>query len=75
MDPLLRARRAADLLNDEVLQEVFSVVELEQVGVFMYPTSSEEDIMEARRMVRALGALRDRLKAFADEAKFAERRK
>lgn len=75
MDELVRAKRAADILNDEVLLEAFSVVEDTQVGVFKYPNSSSEDIMEAHRMVRALGALRDQLQAFVDAGKVAARRK
>lgn len=75
MDPVFRARRAKELLQDEVLQEALSMIKQELVGVFMYPTSSQEDIMEAHRMVRAQDALRAKLQSFADEAKFAERRK
>lgn len=51
------------------------MIKQELVGVFTCPTSSQEDIMEAHRMVRAQDALRAKLQSFADEAKFAERRK
>lgn len=75
MDNARRAQRASELLQDEVLQSAVSMIKEELVGVFLYPTSSAEDIMEAHRTVGALDALRAKLQSFVDEAKFAERRK
>jgi hypothetical protein len=51
------------------------MIQHDAVGVFTYPNSSQEDIMEAHRMVRALDALRTKLEAFVADGKMAERRK
>lgn len=75
MDRSVKAARAKSLLQDEILQEAFSVVEENLLEVFRYPNSSQEDIMEAHRMVRALDALRTQLEAFVADGKMAERRK
>ena len=73
MDRKLRASQADRLLNDDVLQEALSVIKKSQIGVFTSPNSSQEDIMEASRMVRALGAIEDQLMSFVTDGKLLER--
>lgn len=74
MDTHVKAARAKQLLEDEVFKEALDMVLSAQVGVFQYPTSSEEEIMEAHRMVRALAALKGQLQSFVDDSKLLERR-
>lgn len=75
MTPEQRKMNAERLLNDETLRAAFDMVQHNAVGVFIYPNSSQEDIMEAHRMVRSLDALRTQLEAFVTDGKIAERRK
>ena len=75
MDPLHRAARAKALLQDDVLQDALRMVKDDLVGVFTYPNSSQEEVLEAHRMVRSLGALEDKLKSFVDNGAVLERRK
>lgn len=65
---------AERLLNDETLRLAFDMIQDDAVGVFRYPNASQEDIMEAHRMVRALDALRSQLERFILDGKMAERR-
>lgn len=74
MDTHVKAARAKQLLEDEVFKEALDMVLSAQVGVFQHPTSSEEEIMEAHRMVRALAALKGQLQSFVDGGKLLERR-
>ena len=74
MDTHVKAARAKQLLEDEVFKEALDMVLSAQVGVFQYPTSSEEEIMEAHRMVRALAAFKGQLQSFVDDSKLLERR-
>ena len=74
MDTHVKAARAKQLLEDEVFKEALDMVLSAQVGVFQYPTSSEEEIMEAHRMVRALDALETQLVSFIVDGKISEHR-
>ena len=74
MDTLLKSAKASALLSDPVLQEAFNVIKLQQVDVFKHQASSQEDIMEASRMVRALDAVEEQLKSFILNGKLLERR-
>jgi len=74
MDTHVKAARAKQILEDEVFKEALNVVLSEQVGVFTYPNSSEEKIMEAHRMVRALTQLKGQLQSFVSDGKLLERR-
>jgi len=65
---------AERLLNDETLRLAFDMIQHDAVGVFKYPNASQEEIMEAHRMVRALDALRSQLEVFILDGKMAERR-
>jgi hypothetical protein len=73
MDTVVRARRAELLLSDEVFKAAHDVVYQRCVGVFTHPTSSQDEIMEASRIVRSLSMLTDALQSFADEAKMFDR--
>lgn len=74
MEIHVKAARAKQILEDEVFKEALDVVLSEQVGVFKHPTSSEEEIMEAHRMVRALTQLKGQFQSFVDDGKLLERR-
>jgi hypothetical protein len=74
MTPEQRKLNAERLLNDETLRLALDMIQHDAIGVFTYPNASQEDIMEAHRMVRALDALRTKLEAFVVDGKMAERR-
>ena len=74
MTPEQKKLNAERLLNDETLRLAFDMIQDDAVGVFKYPNASQEDIMEAHRMVRALDALRSQLERFILDGKMAERR-
>lgn len=74
MDTHVKAARAKQILEDDVFKEALNMVLSEQVGVFTHPTSSEEEIMEAHRMVRALTQLKGYLQSFVDDGKLLEKR-
>ena len=74
MTPEQKKLNAERLLNDETLRLAFDMIQDDAVGVFRYPNASQEDIMEAHRMVRALAALRSQLEAVILDGKMAERR-
>jgi hypothetical protein len=74
LTPEQRKLNAERLLNDETLRLAFDMIQDDAVGVFRYPNASQEDIMEAHRMVRALDALRSQLERFILDGKMAERR-
>ena len=74
MDTIVKSSKASALLSDPVLQEAFDVIKLQQVDVFKHHASSQEEIMEASRMVRALGAVEEQLKSLILNGKLLERR-
>lgn len=74
MDAEAKSKRAQAILNDEVYREAMDVVTSYHIGVFTNPNSSQEEIMEAHRMVRALALIEGQLGTFADDAKFQKRR-
>jgi len=74
LTPEQRKLNAERLLNDETLRLALDMIQHDAVGVFTYPNASQEDIMEAHRMVRALDALRSQLEVFILDGKMAERR-
>jgi hypothetical protein len=74
MDKMTRAQVAETLLRDPVLLEAFNLVKQRQIEVFEYAKSSQEVIMEAHRMVRALVLLEDQLKTFVTDGKLLEKR-
>ena len=74
MDTIVKSSKASALLSDPVLQEAFDVIKLQQVDVFKHYASSQEEIMEASRMVRALGAVEEQLKSFILNGKLLEGR-
>ena len=71
----MKAERAKTILADSVFIEACNVVEEQYVGVFKYPTSSDADIMEAARMVRALALIKGQLQSFVDTGRLLERKK
>jgi hypothetical protein len=74
LTPEQRKLNAERLLNDETLRLALDMIQHDALEVFRYPNASQEDIMEAHRMVRALDALRTKLETFVVDGKMAERR-
>lgn len=74
MDAETKSKRAKAILDDEVFKMAVNVVTSYHIGVFRDTNSSQEDIMEAHRMVRALALIEGQLGAFADDAKLQKRR-
>lgn len=75
MTPVQRKQNAERLLNDPTLREALDVLRNAQIAVFTSHTCEDAEVMEARRMVRALDALEDQLKRFILDGKLVERRK
>jgi DNA-binding transcriptional regulator LsrR (DeoR family) len=73
--PEQRKQAAERLLNDPTLREALDVLKNAQVAVFTGTSHSDADVMEARRMVRALGDLETQLERFILDGRLAERRK
>ena len=74
MTPEQKKLNAERLLNDETLRLAFDMIQHDAVGVFKYPNASQEEIMEAHRMVRALTLLKGQLQSFVSDSKLLERR-
>lgn len=74
MTPEQRADNANRLLNDDTLKMALDMIKSDCVGVFIYPNSSEEEIMEARRMVRTLDAFETKLKSLVTSGELAKRK-
>lgn len=74
MDTHVKAARAKQILEDEVFKGALNVVLSDQVEVFSNLNSSQEEIMEAHRMVRALTLLKGQLQSFVNDSKLLERR-
>lgn len=74
MDVKVKATRAKAILEDDLFKEALSMVIDNQVGVFKYPTASEEDIMEAHRMVRCVSLLERQLQSYVTTGRLLERK-
>lgn len=74
MNKLERGQIAEGLLQNPVLQEAFNNVKQQAIDVFLSGASSEEEIMDARRMVRALERVEQELSAFKLDAALTRRR-
>jgi hypothetical protein len=66
---------AERLLSDPTLREALDVIRDRSIGVFKHPMSSQDEIMEAHRMVRALDAFETQLVSFVADGKISEHRK
>jgi hypothetical protein len=74
MDTHVKAARAKQILEDDVFKEALNMVLSEQIEVFKRLNASQEEIMEAHRMVRALTLLKGQLQSFVSDSKLLERR-
>jgi hypothetical protein len=74
MDVKVKAARAKAILEDDLFKEALSMLIDSQVGVFKYPTASEEDIMEAHRMVRCVSLLERQLQSYVTTGRLLERK-
>jgi hypothetical protein len=73
MDIVARARRAAAILDDEVFKQAQGVVYDSCVDLFLNAGSTQDEIMEAHRIVRAQSKLTDALQSFIDDARMLAR--
>ena len=62
-------------MKDPTLREALDVLKNAQISVFTSQACGDEEVMEARRMVRALDDLETQLGRFILDGKLAERRK
>jgi hypothetical protein len=69
-----KKQHAERLLADPTLREALDMVRGKAIGVFKHPMSSQDEIMEAHRMVRALDALETQLVSFVVDGKISEHR-
>lgn len=74
MDVGTKAARAQQILNDEVFKEALSVLKEDSIGVFLYPTATDDEIMEARKAVLALSLVEQQLQKFVNDWKLVERK-
>lgn len=70
----LRATRAQALLDDPLFSEAVRMLQDEQTEVFLSTACDDAQVLEARRMVLALSAVRDRLVSFVTDGKMATKR-
>ena len=75
MTPEQRKQNAERLLRDPTLREALDVLKNAQIAVFTSKACGDAEVMEARRMVRALDDLETQLGRFILDGKLAERRK
>lgn len=73
MDIKQKASRSRALLADPILREVLDGLRADQVAIFL-GAGPDEDVTEARRMVRALDAIEARLTSFQVDEKLFEKR-
>lgn len=74
MDKKARAQHAERLLADDVWQMAHSVVLEYHTSVFSKVSATDEQVLEARRMVLALEAINSQLRSFVGTGKIIEKR-
>ena len=74
MDTLVRAARARAILDDEVFKDAIDGLKKDQIDIFLSSASELDQIAEARLQVRAIEALRDRLKSVVNDGQILERK-
>jgi len=74
VDTLVRAARARAILDDEVFKDAIDGLKKDQIDIFLSSASELDQIDEARRQVRAIEALRDRLKSVVNDGQILERK-
>lgn len=75
MTPEQRGMNAERLLKDVTFREALDVLKDAQIAVFTNQACDDAEVMEARRMVRALDDLETQLSRFILDGKLAKRRK
>lgn len=69
-----RGARALAILSDPLFTEAFDVLHHAQTQVFLDATCSDEQVLEARRMVLALEAVKAQFVSLVTDGKIAARR-
>ena len=62
-----RAARAKALLEDVTFKDALRVVKEYHTSVFLRPSATEDEVMEARRMVLALTEVANQLVSFVQD--------
>lgn len=74
MDRIARAQRATHLMEDDVLQEAFTVAYQRQCDIFTHKLATDGEVLEARRMAFAIKEVQSQLRAFITDGKITEKR-
>lgn len=74
MEKKARAQHAERLLNDDVLQEAFSVVKEYHTERMMRANTADGDVLEARRDFLALERVIGQLRSFVSDGRILEKR-
>lgn len=74
MDIKAKGQHAQRLLDDEVLQNAFSVVKEYHTEAFSRASATDSEVLEARRMVLALEQIKGQLRAFVSDGRILEKK-
>ena len=74
MDKKARAQHAERLVNDSVLQEAFNVVLEYHTSVFLNASATDDEVLKARDLAKALNEVKSQLKSFVATGKMIEKR-
>lgn len=74
MDIGKRAERVKAIMTDPVFEQLMAEVKSDQVAIFLAPDSTEDQIAEARLLIRAMEHLTDRMQRVLHDARMAERK-
>ena len=74
MDKATRAQHAEHIMNDEVLQEGFTVAYQRQCDIFTHKLATKKEVLEARRMALAIREVQSQMRSFITEGKIIEKR-
>lgn len=72
---MARAQHAERLLQDDVLQEAFSMVERHYINTIINGNSSMDDVLDARQSILALKKVQTQLQTYVVDGKVEERNK
>jgi hypothetical protein len=75
MDAEIKGNRAAVILNDDTFKLAVDGVLSYHIGIFTNASSSQDEIMEAHRMVRSLALIEGQLQSFIDDGEIQKRKK
>jgi hypothetical protein len=74
MDKTARAKHAENLVNDDVLQEAFTVAYKRHCDIFTSKLATDGEVLEARRMAFAIKEVQGQLQSFIVDGKILDKR-